>query len=325
LPEPLRQAINPAAQAVAFHVAGCEIRLNLKPGASLRLVLQLDPSKFAWERGGLVEVLQGCFQACWYFVGTEPTEIHVGVPPTRIALGNITQKAKLPYDANLTRIVLPYRPALRLLELEGSDWAPPEPAQVPGQRLLIYGTSLTHGAWSVRPTETYAMQLARALGMDLINLGFGGSAYYESAMADHIAGRNDWDTLLLETSNLAGVVEPEVFRERFTYFLKTISAAHPDKRLFCTSLFMVSEQYPGLLANDDKRRALRQVMEETVAALNLPRVTFITTRQAFRDPSGLSVDLVHPSPSGMGEIARRLAKMMGASGREPRINTNQHG
>jgi lysophospholipase L1-like esterase len=301
---------------VAYHAAGCEIRLNLKPGASIRLVLQLDPSKFAWERGGLLEVFQGCFQSSWHFIGMTPSEVVVTAPAARIALAQITRKARLPYDANLTRLVLPYRPALRLLELEG-EWSPPEPGQVPGRRLLIYGTSLTHGAWSVRPTETYAMQLARELGADLVNLGFGGSAYYEPALADHIAAQQDWQTVLLETSNLAGVVEPDEFRRRLGYFLKTISAAHPDKWIFCTSLFMVSEKFRGLLANDDKRRALRQAMEETVAELALPRVRFIPTHQAFRNPAGLSADLVHPSPVGMGEIARRLATIMRRSAREP--------
>ena len=31
------------------------------------------------------------------------------------------------------------------------------------------------------------------LGYDLLNLGFGGSCHAETAMADHIAGRDDWD------------------------------------------------------------------------------------------------------------------------------------
>jgi hypothetical protein len=320
LPESVRQAVNPAAQAAALHAAGCEIRLNLKPGASIRLVLQTDSTKFAWEKGGLLEVLHGCFQASWHFIGNEPTEITVSAPATRIALSKITGKAKLPYDANLTRLVLPYRPALRLLEVDGGEWSPPEPAQVPARRLLIYGTSLTHGAWSVRPTETYAMQLARNLGMDLANLGFGGSAYYEPAMADHIAGRRDWDALLLESHNLAGVIGPEEFRKRFSYYLKTISAAHPDKWIFCTSLFMVSEKFHGLLASDAARLALRRAMEETVSELALPRVRFIPIRQAFRDPAGLCADLVHPSPPGMAEIAQRLAKIIRGSEREPRMD-----
>lgn len=310
LPDSLRRVVNPAAAAVAFHAAGCELRLNLKSGASIRLTLQMDSTKFGWERGGLVEVFQGLFQTSWYFIGQDPVEIVITPHANQAVLETIARKEGMAFDPALTRIVLPYRPALRLLSLEGDGWTPPAPAQVPGRRLVIYGTSLTHGAWSVRPTETYAMRLARNLGMDLINLGFGGAAHYEPAIAEHIAGRADWDIALLESHNLGGSVTPAVFRERVRTFAGILAGAHPKKKIYCTDLFMLSRLHPGTSSSDAVRRALESAMRKAVKDLDNPNVIFIPATAVFKDPSGLTADMLHPAPTGMEEIARNLARRL---------------
>jgi len=311
LPEAVRQAVNPGAASAALHAAGCEMRLNLKPGDEARLVLQVDKTKFAWERGGLVEVFQGEFQSCWYYVGTRPAEIVVKAPENLERLKEIQRRSRRParFDPALTRIVLPYRPALRLLSLEGK-WSPPAPRQTPRKRLLIYGTSLTHGAWSVRPTETYAMLLARSLGMDLINLGFGGACHYEPAVAEYIASRRDWDVAVFESHNMTAIIEPEDFRARLRGVLETVCRARPRKPVFCVNLFMLSEVLPEVAANSAKHRALRQAARAAVKDVGRPNVKWIPTERLFRDPVGLTTDLVHPSPWGMYEIASAMGIQM---------------
>lgn len=56
---------------------------------------------------------------------------------------------------------------------------------------LAYGSSITNGALAVRPGDLYPARVARTLGVDHFNLGFGGGARLEPEMADWIAGRND--------------------------------------------------------------------------------------------------------------------------------------
>lgn len=65
--------------------------------------------------------------------------------------------------------------------------SPPQIGQEQRARYLAYGSSITHGSSVVGPTETYAMRVARLLGMDLINLGFAGSAHFDDALATYIA------------------------------------------------------------------------------------------------------------------------------------------
>src|SRR5690606_38413608 len=81
--------------------------------------------------------------------------------------------------------------------VSGEGIRPPEAADLPKLKMLAYGTSITQGAHATREHLTYASLTARRLGADLYNLGTGGSAFCENAMADHIADRNDWNLAVL--------------------------------------------------------------------------------------------------------------------------------
>ncbi|MGN1058923.1 MAG: SGNH/GDSL hydrolase family protein [Clostridia bacterium] len=54
--------------------------------------------------------------------------------------------------------------------------------------VVFYGSSITQGACASRPGNCYTAILSRSLDCDILNLGFSGSAYGESAIADYIAG-----------------------------------------------------------------------------------------------------------------------------------------
>jgi hypothetical protein len=88
----------------------------------------------------------------------------------------------------------PYMPETQLLRVEG-EIAPPRPGQIPAISYLAYGSSITHGSYALRTGETYPARVGRALGVNVINLGFGAAAYLEPEMAQWIASRNDWISL----------------------------------------------------------------------------------------------------------------------------------
>lgn len=54
--------------------------------------------------------------------------------------------------------------------------------------IVFYGSSITMGAISTSPSNAYTALVAERLCADHINLGFGGSAKGETAMAEYIAG-----------------------------------------------------------------------------------------------------------------------------------------
>ena len=268
IPNDLRLKLNPAAQVNALQATGCEVRFNLR-GDRAKLVLK------SMHQPSLVEVHQGCFLCSWHTVGVEATEITIRHPA-------------------------------RLIALEG-DLAPPRPEQTPPRRHLAYGSSITHGASSMRPTGTYAHRTAELLGVDLINLGFGGGAHLEREIADHIAGRTDWDIATLELGiNLIGGIGAGEFARRVDYFVGAVAEAHPDKWIFCIDLFTCARDYEC----DGKIAEFRGAVREKVRRMGMPRLVHAPGDELLTSPAGLTADLVHPSPVGMEEIAANLAALI---------------
>lgn len=309
LPDALRRQLNPNAQVMALATAACEIRLNLHSEAAAFTL----GNGWSWPPA-VLDVYQGAFLVNRHALGPEPVRIEIALPPNMAELRRLTAERRLPYDADLTRVVLPYCASTRLLNMEG-DLALPEPHQVPARRLLFYGSSITHGYCAQGPMDSYAQLTAMSLGMDPINLGLGGAAHLEPEMADYIAGRGDWDVAVLEMGiNILGAISTEEFARRVDGFVTRIARAHPDKWVFCIDLFTCAHD----LAGTAKIATFRQIVRQQVAKLALPRLVYVCGEALLTSASGLTADLVHPSPAGMAEIAHRLVQVIvSATGTSP--------
>jgi len=306
IPNALRLKLNDAARNNTCQAAGCEIRFNLK-GDTAALTLQAEPPNQFGVTHPVAEVFQGDMQVSSHPIGPEPTTIQVTRAAYTETLHQIAQTHGMLFDPDLFRIVLPYRPAVNLLAFEG-DVVPPAPDQVPATRLLTYGSSITHGHLSVRPTESWAMQTAHALGVDLINLGFGGGAHLEPEMADYIAQRDDWNFATLEMGiNMVGGFPAEAFAKRVDYFVERVATAHPDKWIFCIDMFTFLA--PERL-QDEEQKQFRRIVSEKVSALDQPRLVHVSGLEMLPDPRGLTTDLVHPSPAGMSMIANNVVEVI---------------
>ena len=299
IPNALRLKLNTSAQLNAIQATGAELRFNLK-GERARLVLKCHQAPV------VAEVYQGSYFVGWHMVGREATEIQVGLPANIDLLDEVAQQEGMPFDARLTRVLLPWRPPSRLLAFE-AECEPPRPEQTPALKYLAYGSSITHGNASVRPSAMYAHRTSQLLGVDLINLGFGGGAHLEPEIADYIAERTDWDFASFELGiNVLRRIEVEEFARRVDYFVERVAAAHPDKWIFCMDLFTVQEDLEG----ERKVEDFRGVVGDKVASLGLPKLIHVPGNEMLTSVHGLAVDLVHPSPFGMEEIARNLSAVM---------------
>jgi lysophospholipase L1-like esterase len=296
IPNDLRLQLNISAQVNALQSTGAELRFNLL-GEQGRVTLKCHQAPV------VVEIYQGCFQVGWQMVGSGPTEITVRLPERMALLEELARRHQMPFDPRLTRVLLPWRPPARLLAF-AAECEPPRPEQVPERRYLAYGSSITHGNSSVRPSAMYAHRTAQLLGVDLLNMGFGGGAHLEPQMADYLAARTDWDFATMELGiNLLRRLEPDEFARRVDYFVQRIAMAHQNKWIFCIDLFTVEEDLTG----NPKADVFRRIVKDKVEALNLPRLVHVPGTEMLTSVHGLVVDLVHPSPLGMEEIARNLA------------------
>ena len=298
VPNDLRVTLNESAKNNALQASGCEIRFNLE-GSGAVITLQSP------EGPTLAEVYQGDFFSALHIVDETPTRIAVARPEAEAVMRKVAP-SNARFDTGLTRVVLPWRPSVRLISIEG-ETSLPRPDQTPDTRYLAYGSSITHGSTAVRPTGTYPARAAELLGIDLFNLGFGGGAHMEAGMADYIAGRTDWDFASLEMGiNVVQSFEVDEFHRRVEYFVTTIADAHPDDWIFCIDIFPCLYDFMGV----EKCETFRSIVAERVQQLNRPKLVHVPGDAMLRSNNGLTVDLVHPAPAGFEEMARNLADII---------------
>jgi hypothetical protein len=108
-------------------------------------------------------------------------------------------------DEGLCREVSVYLPYHRPVILEGlcvDDHATVDPLPRPARRLLMFGDSITQGAFASSGFASMATQLGRLLDMELLNQGLGGHMFDEQFVDAHLHfnpdvvvvayGTNDW-------------------------------------------------------------------------------------------------------------------------------------
>ncbi len=300
IPENLREKLNENAKTRALMAAGCELRFNLK---SEKAEITLKKIESVYTEDGICEVYFGDFFNSWFYINENPKKIEIIYPPNIEKLEKLRKEKNLPFDPKLVRIILPHRVELRILEIEG-DFEPPSKNQIPEIKYLAYGSSITHGASSIKPTGTYPMRTAQLLGVDLINLGFGGGAHLEKEIADYIAERKDWDFGTFELGvNMVINFETKEFEKRVDYFVEKIVNKNPDKYLFFIDIFPFYMDFD----NEEKQKKFREIVKNKVKEIGKENVIHISGFDILKSEKGLTTDLVHPSPFGMEEMAFNLS------------------
>ncbi|MCM8803970.1 MAG: hypothetical protein NC833_01790 [Candidatus Omnitrophica bacterium] len=304
IPEDVRNKLNENAKICALMPAGCELRFNLK-SEKCKIVIKANKGKIL--NRGICELYFGDFFNSWYFINEEPTEIEIKYPENIKKLERLHKDSKnLKFVPNLIRVILPHLTDLRILEIKG-DFEPPYENQKPKLKLLAYGSSITHGAFSIRPTGSYAFKTAQILGFDLINLGFGGGAHLEKEIVDYIVKRDDWDFGIFELGiNMVFWCEIEEFKKKVDYFVETISYEKKDKFLFFIDI------YPFFMDFEKEKKQIefRKILEKKVREIGKRNVFHISGFDILKNLKGLSYDLIHPSPFGMEEISYNLSSII---------------
>ncbi len=288
---------NGAAMPFGPAGGGVEIRFIMAEHSQCRISLCMEDGAQA-----LAEIYQGPFFYKQVMIGPEtvaiPIEYSGGFSSFEV-YKNRAQKSGVIYDAAMVRVLLPNWPVVRLVNIEG-DIMPPGNGHAPARRILFYGSSITHGLLSQRPSGSYAATLATMLGVDSLNLAIPGGCFVEPEMADYLASRNDWDVMVCELGvNILESVEATEFRKRVDYFFQTLGRAHGDKPVFCTDI------YPSFYDPDqhEKLDVFRKHVRESAAKCDHAKIHYVPAKEILRTFGGLTVDMLHPGPDGMMEMA----------------------
>ncbi|WP_431879579.1 SGNH/GDSL hydrolase family protein [Micromonospora marina] len=156
--------------------------------------------------------------------------------------------ADLPATDKEVVIWLPHREITELVALRTD--APVEPAGTAGRRVwLHHGSSISHGSDAESPTGTWPAVAATLAGVELVNLGFSGSA-----LLDPFTARAMRDTAadLISVKIGINVVNADLMRLRafgpaVHGFLDTIREGHPHTPLLVVSSILcpIQEDTPG--------------------------------------------------------------------------------
>jgi len=182
----------------------------------------------------------------------------------------------LPDRVKDVEIWLPHNETTELLALRTD--APIDPAPDRGRRVwLHHGSSISHGSNAASPTTTWPALASSIGGVELINLGMGGSALLDSFTARTM---RDTPADLISIKIGVNLVNTDLMRLRaFTPavhgFLDTIREGHPTTPLLVVSSILcpIHEETPGPGALD-------------VTALSTGQVQFRATGDPAERSSG---------------------------------------
>lgn len=270
-------------------------------------------------------------------LSTGAAELHDGEPGT-------ARFTTLPPGMKNIEIWLPHTEITELIALRTD--APVQPAHDAGRPVwLHHGSSISHGSKATQPTGTWPALAARQAGVELVSLGFSGSALLDPFTARTI---RDTPADLISAKIGINLVNTDAMRLRaFTPavhgFLDTIREGHPTTPLLVVSPTWcpVQEDTPGPLAPDFSSGTLTFTATGDPADVATGRLTLrvirdelariVKTRSADdanlhyldgRDLYGESdyaelplPDEIHPCPAGHRRIGENFARIaFGADG-----------
>ncbi|MFF4653500.1 GDSL-type esterase/lipase family protein [Streptomyces sp. NPDC001380] len=248
----------------------------------------------------------------------------------------------LPPGEKDIEIWLPHAEATEVVALRTD--APVEPAPHRGRRVwLHHGSSISHGSNAASPSTIWPALAATAGDVELINLGFGGSALVDPFTA---RAMRDTPADLISLKLGINVVNSDAMRLRAFApavhgFLDTIREGHPATPLLLVSplLCPTHEHTPGPLMPDLSSGTLKFKATGDPAETATGRLTLTVVRdvladivrqRSVEDPNlhyldGLNLygesdhdefplpDAIHPSPEGHRRIGENFAELVFAN------------
>ncbi|MEX5295563.1 SGNH/GDSL hydrolase family protein [Kocuria sp. CPCC 205268] len=248
--------------------------------------------------------------------------------------------ADLPPGPKTVELWLPHNETVELAEIR-SD-APVQPVRDPRPVWVHHGSSISHGSNALHPTGTWPTVAARLADLNLLNLGFGGSALLDPFTARTI---RDTPAELISVKLGINLVNLDVMRLRafgpaVHGFLDTIREGHPHTPLLVISpiLCPIHEHTPGpgafdpdALTRGEMRfqatgdpgevaagkltlTVIREQLARIVAerAQEDPHLFHLDGRELYGEPDARELplpDALHPDASAHRRIGQRFADL----------------
>ncbi|MSP79218.1 MAG: hypothetical protein EXR67_06700 [Dehalococcoidia bacterium] len=214
-----------------------------------------------------------------------------------------------------------YLPFNAVVQVGGISADGLQPIPETRRRLLAFGDSITHGFHATDPGATYPAIIARTLGLDHYNLGFGGCGRAEpvsaESLTDHAA---DVITLHFGTNVMPRPwYDQEAWNEAFRMFIKIVRVDHAT-----TPILMVTPMYRT--QNERLHELKPNRMGMTLPMLRAGTESVVKSLRAAGDTNlhllhgteligSTNIDLLddglHPTDEGMEQMAEVIGARVG--------------
>lgn len=283
----------PDGQLLSMESQPSAVRIVFQTTASM-LDLVTHPTRIVYPgadrpRGRIDVYADGALLVRDVLTGGDRIEVDLTTGQTSFHPGQAhsTTITGLPAGRQRIEIWLPHNETVELIELRAD--APIEPDDLRAPLWVHHGSSISHGSNAVAPSEIWPAIAARHAGVELRNLGLGGSALVDPFLArvirdspaDYISVKLGINVVNLDAMRLRAFV-PAVHG-----FLDTIREGHPDVPLLLISpLFCgIHENTPGPGAIDPTSIGtdqVRFVSTGTPGDVALGRLTLQVVRRELR-------------------------------------------
>jgi hypothetical protein len=336
------QSDDPQLHLVERQPAG--VRLALRTAAT-RLELDVLPTKRRYvgtppRPDGWYDVLvDGELVARLQAPGGNVLDVEMMTGASTLTVGDPTTLViALPDGDKDVEVWLPHDEQTELVDLRADAPVSPLPDDRP--RWVHHGSSISHGSVATYPTEPWPVVAARLGGLDLVNLGLGGSALLDPFVARTI---RDTPADLISLKLGINLVNQDLLRRRALGpavhgYLDTIRDGHPGTpiRLVSPVHCAIHESTPGPSAPDlaalgEGRLAfvaggdpadvaagrltlevVREVLAEVVERRGDPRLTYVDGLGLYGAADAEQVPLpddLHPDSATHRLIGERFAAL----------------
>lgn len=178
------------------------------------------------------------------------------------------------------------------------------------KRIVIYGSSIVHGASAGRPGMAYPAILSRKTGLYFMNLGISGNAKMEKSAAKMVSDI-DADAFVLDCIPNPN---PTQIKERTEDFAKIIRQKHPKAPIIFVETIIREHSYFDLAV----QRVVKGQNEEVNAAFarlkasGMKDIYLIKAQNLLGDDHDGTTDGTHPNDLGFYRMSEQLAPQLTA-------------
>ncbi len=173
--------------------------------------------------------------------------------------------------------------------------------------VVVYGSSIVHGASASRPGLAYPAQLGRRLKANVINMGVSGNARMELAVADMLSDIGAVDLFILDCVPNSS---PEEVKERTFNFVARLRKSHPQVPILLIESITRQISNYNLKWNEkltEQNKNFRLQYDKLLQA-GYKDLYYLPTDHLIGDDSEGTVDGTHPTDVGF----ERMLKIIGA-------------